>query len=707
MGSKQFTISGSFPDVGQQSDVITVTWPDNVDFTDDGLDVPVTITRATSKTAWPYDFNVQLWFPPSYVNESNAPGIFLAGEIDADLPYNAQNLNGSVSVTATIHIDLDSVANNLQVGNRQPFELICCNKSAIKSGWSSGAVTYYPAGHTWFDQANAGYARFTEACLSLLPETEMILIEDAVDTPWTDRPAYVFIQNMSRAKITVESVDTKYGTLVKSCNIKFPDSGESYTGMTATSNILTNAGNIMVEIKVTDYRDLSTTDYLPLQVIRYNYPSVTNTVAYRCDENGNDADDGTYIMTWMEYEYSPVIVDEEDGPLNSVVNSAIWWRYKGEEPQAWQTLATGVASGEQQILTIDGGFSPDRQYEIGFYVADMYTGNYTFRDIDIAYYTMDFLDGGHGIAIGTPATKEVFECAMPAEFDEAVLLKSGADSINRVRVIQDNSEKNSFVHVSDASVEESSRDVAHVDHPLVWCDKDGHETGFIRDVYYADGRTGAFLYTQNLKTDGNPNTNLIGVLADKAGGKSYYVDNQPNFRSAISALGSKTDGNYIGMTTPNGSDAEWIRTTQNGIIPYRSGGSGNLGTSGWPFSNIYANAFYKGGVPMTGLNSLWSGTVAKGGKIAVTNWWKYRLFVCRLSTNITTNVCLVGATHGSGAYANFSNIFNNATNTYTMQATFYVNDSTYWTLTQAATHYLGSDSITGKEDKVVQIYGVV
>lgn len=47
---------------------------------------------------------------------------------------------------------------------------------------------------------------------------------------------------------------------------------------------------------------------------------------------------------------------------------------------------------------------------------------------------------------------------------------------------------------------------------------------------------------------------------------------------------------YNGMAHPDGTDASWIRTTQNGIIPYQSStaGSSSLGTASWPFLHLYA-----------------------------------------------------------------------------------------------------------------------
>ena len=55
----------------------------------------------------------------------------------------------------------------------------------------------------------------------------------------------------------------------------------------------------------------------------------------------------------------------------------------------------------------------------------------------------------------------------------------------------------------------------------------------------------------------------------------------------VGALGSKNANGYQGITKPDGSDNDWIRTTQLGIIPYNSGTISALGTSSWQFREAY------------------------------------------------------------------------------------------------------------------------
>ena len=65
----------------------------------------------------------------------------------------------------------------------------------------------------------------------------------------------------------------------------------------------------------------------------------------------------------------------------------------------------------------------------------------------------------------------------------------------------------------------------------------------------------------------------------------------------VGALGSKNANGYQGITRPDGDDGDWIRTTQNGIIPYSSGTTSSLGTNSWKFREAWiqtVNGFLNG-----------------------------------------------------------------------------------------------------------------
>ena len=142
--------------------------------------------------------------------------------------------------------------------------------------------------------------------------------------------------------------------------------------------------------------------------------------------------------------------------------------------------------------------------------------------------------------------------------------------------------------------------------------------------FYTNNAAGSYIYcgkndssinlTDNKLIYANPNGNIqIGpqnsshchIYTDKPtfyfnkdllvnGSKVYHEGNKPTPGAIGAAPALAFANSYYGMVTNDGNSSNWIRTTQNGIIPYQSnsGGSSSLGTSGWPFSTVYATNFY-------------------------------------------------------------------------------------------------------------------
>ena len=66
---------------------------------------------------------------------------------------------------------------------------------------------------------------------------------------------------------------------------------------------------------------------------------------------------------------------------------------------------------------------------------------------------------------------------------------------------------------------------------------------------------------------------------------------------------------YHGLILPDGTDANWLRTPTTGLLPAASGGaSSSLGTSTWPFNNIYGKTVYQNGSKIVD-----EGTIANSG----------------------------------------------------------------------------------------------
>lgn len=115
--------------------------------------------------------------------------------------------------------------------------------------------------------------------------------------------------------------------------------------------------------------------------------------------------------------------------------------------------------------------------------------------------------------------------------------------------------------------------------------------------------------------------------------------NDADARNALSALGGKYANGYYGIQLPDGGDSNWIRVTQNGILPYQSGGNGNIGTTSWPFNNLYAKSIF----PL-GSTRVMNDYITAWGSAAIssTSWTKW----IKLNSSLTI-VSIYG--HKAGA----------------------------------------------------------
>ena len=175
--------------------------------------------------------------------------------------------------------------------------------------------------------------------------------------------------------------------------------------------------------------------------------------AFRCDLDGNAADEGT----WGKFTCTYVL----SGPgLNE---GSVAARYRASDVSTWTNISnTDISHGNHSkpadtpslsvnVSCLISNISQDNSYLIELTVTDSYGNTAIASDyISQAYFTMDFLAGGKGIGIGTTAScdesvhpKGLLTCGMDADFTgdmnvNGILIK-GCHKIRTLRVGSDNS----------------------------------------------------------------------------------------------------------------------------------------------------------------------------------------------------------------------------------------------------------------------------
>lgn len=95
---------------------------------------------------------------------------------------------------------------------------------------------------------------------------------------------------------------------------------------------------------------------------------------------------------------------------------------------------------------------------------------------------------------------------------------------------------------------------------------------------------------------------------------SYSTSRKPSPNEIGAMYTVPGESNYPVMVDSNGSASNWMCTSSQGLIPYRSGGSSSaLGTSGWRFSSIYGTVIDASSNIICGGNNIAGGSSNTNG----------------------------------------------------------------------------------------------
>lgn len=200
------------------------------------------------------------------------------------------------------------------------------------------------------------------------------------------------VQNISKLAVTVSGTGA-YGSTITGASVSLE--GKPYGG-----GVLTSTGNLTLTVSVTDSRGRVGTKPLPITVAPYSAPSLTLS-ASRCASNGIADDTG---------EYAIITVSGYVTQVNGSNTGNLTLTYGGTTVQA--SLGTGNVSYQTDPVYAD----PDATMTITAVLNDKLVSASRTMVLSTGYATLDLLAGGKGISFGKAATREGFDCAMPAYF---------------------------------------------------------------------------------------------------------------------------------------------------------------------------------------------------------------------------------------------------------------------------------------------------
>lgn len=199
----------------------------------------------------------------------------------------------------------------------------------------------------------------------------------------------VLLEKVSKLAVTVEAT-AHYGATVTSTAVKLD--GKTYQGAALP------AGNHTLTFTATDSRGLTGQRDFPITVTPYTPPQL-EIHASRCRADGTPDDTGDHALVTLT------------GAVTQLAgNTAALTLTYGRK-----TVDIPVQVGAFTQTTLIPAH-PDSTLSLKGKLTDALKSVSRSMTLSTAYATMDFLSGGKGIAFGTVATKEGFQCAMDAQF---------------------------------------------------------------------------------------------------------------------------------------------------------------------------------------------------------------------------------------------------------------------------------------------------
>lgn len=246
-------------------------------------------------------------------------------------------------------------------------------------------------------------------------------VKPSVALSITDAAEYLstygaYVQGFS--KLTINAIPTlAQGTPIKTYVISAD--GTTYYTTPVTTPALKGKGTLTVTARVTDTRDrTSDTVSQSITVLEYAKP-IVNVSAYRCNSSGGADSEGAY----MKISFSSTI-----SSLNGK-NSAT---YKVVYPG-------GTATGSGTSYTSGVLSCPvTSTHNIEVTVTDRLSSTTRATVVPIAFTLMDYYATGKGVAFGKVATRDGFDCAMPAYFTGGFTVSAtpltSSNNLNDIRV---------------------------------------------------------------------------------------------------------------------------------------------------------------------------------------------------------------------------------------------------------------------------------
>lgn len=256
---------------------------------------------------------------------------------------------------------------------------------------------------------------------------------------------YVYT-GLTTASVDVSSLSAKFGGTITEVKLTIGNQSVTRTNNGTLSILLEAEGTFTPTVTVTDSRGQVTTKTLEtITVNGYTAPSAV-FMAERTTSTGVDDDEGEYAVLDTDITFTDVVADltAPTVTIDGTPATVTWYASRATDGTLSGTVNWSSLTSPATVYGLIDVPNIQTSYSVSLTPNDTKgSGLPITQTIASAFYTIDFLAGGHGIAFGQPASRDGFECNMPATFHDAVTMEDSVsvmDANSTLRALFD------FIH---------------------------------------------------------------------------------------------------------------------------------------------------------------------------------------------------------------------------------------------------------------------
>lgn len=172
-----------------------------------------------------------------------------------------------------------------------------------------------------------------------------------------------YVKGKSKIKVAITASGSQ-GSTIKSYSTRA--NGKTYTGSSATTDVVASIGTLTVETTVTDSRGRTASASTDITALAYSNPKILSVNSYRSNSNGTADSQGGYITVQFAAEVAS---------LNSKNSATYTLKYKKSSESSYTSVALSSYTGDYDPSNAKYTFSADTasSYNIVLTVEDAFT----------------------------------------------------------------------------------------------------------------------------------------------------------------------------------------------------------------------------------------------------------------------------------------------------------------------------------------------